>query len=187
MSIAIIPARGGSRRIPGKNIKEFHGKPIICYSIETAKESGLFESVIVSTDDHDIAEVAKACEAEVRWRSTEFCENGVGTQEVMAHELMGIAVHPDAIACCIYPCAPLLTCYELKQAFHIVSTLKAPYVFATTNNGKDAGQFYMGRSKTFVREISLSVPGVMAIVMDTIDINTPEDWEKAEALYESRK
>ena len=86
MNIAIIPARGGSKRIPRKNIKEFCGKPMIAWSIEAAKKSGLFEQIIVSTDDEEIAEVAKQWGAQVPFmRPAELSNDHIGTTEVIAH------------------------------------------------------------------------------------------------------
>ena len=86
MKIAVIPARGGSKRIPRKNIKEFCGKPMIAWSIETAKASGLFDHIIVSTDDAEIAEVAKQWGAEVPFiRPPELSNDYAGTTEVIVH------------------------------------------------------------------------------------------------------
>ena len=86
MNVAVIPARGGSKRIPRKNIKEFCGKPMIAWPIEVAKESGLFEQIIISTDDEEIAEVAKSYGAEVPFiRPNELSDDYTGTTEVIAH------------------------------------------------------------------------------------------------------
>ena len=86
MNIAIIPARGGSKRIPRKNVKEFCGKPMIAWSIEAAKESKLFDHIIVSTDDNEIAEVAKRFGASVPFmRPAELSNDHAGTTEVIAH------------------------------------------------------------------------------------------------------
>jgi N-acylneuraminate cytidylyltransferase len=86
MRLAVIPARGGSKRIPRKNIKVFHGKPMIAWSIETAKLSGLFDQIIVSTDDSEISEVAKQWGAEVPFvRPASLSGDHAGTTEVIAH------------------------------------------------------------------------------------------------------
>ena len=86
MKVAVIPARGGSKRIPHKNIKPFYGKPIIAWSIETAKASGLFDHIIVSTDDAEIAEVAKQRGAEVPFiRPDDISDDYVGTGTVVKH------------------------------------------------------------------------------------------------------
>lgn len=88
MKVAVIPARGGSKRIPLKNIKLFHGKPMIAYSIEAALSSGCFDKVIVSTDDHEIADVAKQFGAEVPFlRPAEISDDYATTMDVMAHAI----------------------------------------------------------------------------------------------------
>lgn len=118
-NIAIITARGGSKRIPRKNIKEFCGKPILAYSIEAALESGLFDTVMVSTDDAEIAEVAKKFGAEVPFFRSEKTSGDFATTndvllEVLAeYEKRG--EHFD-LACCIYPTAPFVTADKLKCA-----------------------------------------------------------------------
>ncbi len=97
-AIAIIPARGASKRIPRKNIKEFCGKPIIAYSIETALQSGLFDQVIVSTDDEEIADVAREYGADVPFmRPDELSDDFVGTDDVFLHALEWVKEHEKAI------------------------------------------------------------------------------------------
>ena len=190
MSIAIIPARGGSTRIPRKNIRPFHGKPIICYSIETAIAAG-FDVVVVSTDDDEIARIAVDAGASVQWRSSELCKDEVGTQEVMKEILLGLGRSRKEIACCIYPCAPLLDVRSIDMAMDIFNWRDMDYVFSVspTQSMKfvDAGQFYLGNVKSFIEERPLIQSRVALVITDTIDINTPEDWEKAEKMYESRK
>ena len=94
MNIAIIPARGGSKRIPRKNINEFCGKPMIAWSIEVAKASGLFDRIIVSTDDIEIVEVAKHWGAEVPFmRPSELSNDYAGTTEVVAHAIQWCLDH----------------------------------------------------------------------------------------------
>jgi len=110
-SICIIPARGGSKRIPRKNIKDFCGKPIIAYSIEVARQSGLFKKIVVSTDDEQIADVAKAYGAEVPFiRPSRLSDDIVGTSKVFLHALEWLEEHGISaeFACCIYATAPLL-------------------------------------------------------------------------------
>ena len=108
-NIAIIPARGGSKRIPRKNIKSFMGKPIIAYSIEAALQSGLFEEVMVSTDDDEIARIARECGAKVPFmRSAETSNDYAGTADVILevvkmYEMLG---NKFDTVCCIYPTAP---------------------------------------------------------------------------------
>ncbi len=118
--IAIIPARGGSKRIPRKNIKPFLGKPIIAYSIEVALESKLFDEVMVSTDDAEIAEVAKKYGAKVPFlRSKKNADDYATTAQVLLEVLeqysdSGLEFRQ---ACCIYPTAPLVSADSLKEAF----------------------------------------------------------------------
>lgn len=122
-NIAIITARGGSKRIPRKNIREFCGKPIICYSIEAAKEAGIFEEIMVSTDDAEIAEVAKSAGAKVPFfRSAENAGDYASTDDVImevlkAYREMGRQF--DAF-CCIYPTAPFLSAQRLRSAMELL-------------------------------------------------------------------
>lgn len=118
-AIAIITARGGSKRIPRKNIKVFCGKPIINYSIEAALQSGIFDEVMVSTDDEEIAEIAKKAGANVPfYRSAETSSDTATTADVLLevldeYEKMGRSFE---YGCCIYPTAPFVTARKLKEA-----------------------------------------------------------------------
>jgi len=119
-SLAIIPARGGSKRIPGKNIKNFLGKPIISYSIQQALESKLFDTVMVSTDSKEIAEVAEAYGASIPFlRSNENSDEFATTVDVLLEVLneykkKGISFD---IICCIYPTTPMIEFEVLKRAY----------------------------------------------------------------------
>lgn len=123
MNIAIITARGGSKRIPHKNRKEFCGKPIIEYSIEAAKQAGVFDVVMVSTDDNKIAEIAKNAGAEVPFmRSAETANDYATTADVLIEVLekykeRGIRYEN---ACCIYPTAPFVTGDKLRRAMDML-------------------------------------------------------------------
>ncbi len=120
MNVCIIPARGGSKRIPKKNIKEFLGKPIIAYPIEAALKSGLFERIVVSTDDSEIAEVAKNFGAEIPFmRPKELSDDFVGTTPVIAHAIRELEKGGADIkvACCVYATAVFLTPELLKKGF----------------------------------------------------------------------
>ena len=116
--LAVITARGGSKRIPRKNIKEFCGKPIIAYSIQAALESNVFEEVMVSTDDMEIAEIAKNLGAKVPFMRSQSTSGDMAmTHEVVLevlHEYEKIGRKFD-IACCIYPTAPFLTSKRLIE------------------------------------------------------------------------
>ena len=111
MNIAVIPARGGSKRIPRKNIKNFSGRPMIAWSIETAKNSNLFDHIIVSTDDEEIAGIATAWGAEVPFmRPSDLADDFAATVPVIAHAAkacISLGWEVDYV-CCIYPCTPLL-------------------------------------------------------------------------------
>lgn len=117
--LAIITARGGSKRIPKKNIREFCGKPILAYSIEAALESGLFDHVMVSTDSEEIAEIARKYGADVPFfRSETTSGDFATTNDVLAEVLEEYekrGMHFD-VACCIYPTAPFVTAEKLKTA-----------------------------------------------------------------------
>jgi len=119
-NLAIIPARGGSKRIPRKNVRDFLGKPIIAYSIETAFESGLFEEVMVSTDDDEIAEVAKKFGANVPFmRSKKNADDSATTVDVIYEVLQTYQQQGKNFenGCCIYPTAPLVKRTFLENAF----------------------------------------------------------------------
>lgn len=131
-SIAIITARGGSKRIPGKNIKDFLGKPIMAYSIETAFASGLFHEVMVSTDDEEIASVAKKYGAVVPFmRSSETSDDFSTTSEVLLEVLGRLRKeHKNySNACCIYPTAPFITSDSLQKGFDLLVDSKYDAVF----------------------------------------------------------
>ena len=126
--LAVIPARGGSKRIPHKNIKDFLGNPIIAYSIETALASGLFDDVIVSTDDEEIADVALSFGAKVPYlRDSRLADDFVGTYEVIYDVYKREIDSGRSIdgVCCIYATAPLLNVFHLKKAFESFVHLKA--------------------------------------------------------------
>ena len=119
-NICIIPARGGSKRIPRKNVKEFLGKPIIAYSIEAALKSGLFDEVMVSTDDQEIAEIAKQYGASVPFMRSEKTANDFATTKDVLDEVLAgyqkLGISFDAM-CCIYATAPLITAQDVKDAY----------------------------------------------------------------------
>lgn len=129
--IAIITARGGSKRIPGKNIKDFCGKPILAYSIEAAIKSDIFDTVMVSTDDAKIADIAKKYGAQVPFLRSDKTSNDYAStpdvvQEVLAeYEKLGETFD---ITCCIYPTAPFITPAKLKKAVELLITNDADSV-----------------------------------------------------------
>lgn len=132
MKIAVIPARGGSKRIPRKNIKPFCGKPMIAWSIEAARLSGLFERIIVSTDDAEIAEVSKQWGAEVPFmRPKELSNDYAGTTPVIAHATQWALDQGFDIeaVCCIYATAPLVQTDDLKLGWDTLNSGDWDYTF----------------------------------------------------------
>lgn len=223
-SVAIIPARGGSKRIPRKNLLPFDGVPMIVRSIRTALDSGLFEQVVVSTDDADIAELALAHGAQVPFlRPAELADDFTGTAAVIEHALQQLPAFD--YACCVYATAPLLQARFLRQGFELlqqhpdkafafsVCSFGFPVQRALTLDGQgaltalypefrntrsqdlpeafqDAGQFYWGRSEAWLRgEVLYSSASLPVIVPRHLvqDIDTLEDWKRAEYLYAALK
>jgi len=134
-TIAVIPARGGSKRIPRKNIKDFCGKPMIAWPIEAAMASGLFDQVIVSTDDAEIAAVAKRCGAEVPFlRPAELADDHAGTTEVIAHATRWALDQGRELraVCCIYATAPFIRVEDLKRGLEALESGAWAYAFAAT-------------------------------------------------------
>lgn len=222
MNIAIIPARGGSKRILRKNIKHFLGKPIIAYSIEVAVKSGLFDKVIVSTDDVEIAQIAQTYGAEVPFlRPETLSDDFTGTNDVVRHALnwfldQGMVVE---YACCIYATVPFLQTQYLQEGFKQLQRHNKSFAFSVTSFPSpiqramkieqggvsmfypehldtrsqdleeayhDAGQFYWGKAEAFLNHENLfsrcSYPVVLPREL-VQDIDTMEDWNKAELMY----
>tara|TARA_B100001057_G_scaffold500351_1_gene614927 strand:- start:1716 stop:2402 length:687 start_codon:yes stop_codon:yes gene_type:complete len=136
MKIAIIPARGGSRRIPKKNVKNFLGKPIIAYSIELAINCGLFDKVIVSTDSKEISKIAIKYGAQIPFlRPKELADDFTGTHEVIGHAIKSLEKNNYKIdyACCIYPTAPLIKKNDIIKGFKLLKKEKWDTVIAATS------------------------------------------------------
>jgi len=135
LNIAIIPARGGSKRIPQKNIKPFCGKPMIAWSIEAAKSAGIFDHIFISTDDSEIAEVALEYGAEVPFvRPQELSDDFSGTTAVIAHAtewVVNQGIDVSAV-CCIYATAPLIQAEDIKKGSEILETERWDYVFSAS-------------------------------------------------------
>lgn len=130
-NIAIITARGGSKRIPRKNIKLFCGKPVISYSIEAALASKLFETVMVSTDDEEIAAIARDCGAEVPFlRNSATSDDYATTSDVLLEVLQRYELYGQtfSVACCLYPTAPFVTAEKLRQAVMMLCSRDADTV-----------------------------------------------------------
>lgn len=190
-TICIIPARGGSTRIPFKNVKDFHGQPIISYSILNAREVGLFDRIIVSTDSNLVAEVAEDYGAEVYRRDPAYGHNDIGTQEVVAECLRNIQCEDMDLVCCLYATAPLMDMRDLCKG-HMVMTgwdgVTADFVMSVGYPPlQDAGQFYWGMAFSFLRGEPLIGLHTRLIHVDedrVCDINTMDDWNRALKLYE---
>lgn len=136
MPVAIIPARGGSKRIPRKNIKEFCGRPMIAWSIEAAKASNCFDRIIVSTDDQEIADVAHEWGAEVPFlRPATLSDDYSGTTPVMRHAIQWLAARENKVdfACCIYATAPFVSPKDLHAGWKLISRAACDYAFSVTS------------------------------------------------------
>jgi pseudaminic acid cytidylyltransferase len=193
--VAVIPARGGSQRIPLKNIRLFHGKPIIAYSINAAIDSKLFDRVIVSTDSEEIAAVARQYGAEIHWRISptksgyDLDWDNLGTQEVMRFVLEDLYQENPAsvngwIACCLYATAPMLLPRTLIESKAMLEKGDSHYVVPVATWLRDPGQFYMGQFAAFMNEIPLMHAKIKMIPENTeCDINTMDDWSRAEEMF----
>lgn len=148
MSICVIPARGGSKRIPRKNIKEFFGKPMIAWSIEAAKNSGIFSKILVSTDDDEITYIAKSFGAEVPFlRPKELADDYTPTGDVMCHACKWIMDQgfDTSIVCCLYPTAPFVKPSDFNKAFCEIKSGNWEYVFTV-------GEFSSSIFRSFTQE-----------------------------------
>ena len=137
MQLAVIPARGGSKRIPRKNIKEFHGKPMIAWSIQAALNSGCIDEVWVSTDDEEIAAIAQTYGAKVPFiRPAHLSDDFATTADVMQHAVQECQIQyqqlPDYV-CCLYATAPFVQQQDLLQGFELIQSKDLDYVFSATN------------------------------------------------------
>lgn len=179
-AVCIIPARGGSTRIPRKNIRPFYGRPIITYSIELAQSLGM--RVVVSTEDAEIAQVAREYDCEVRQRPFELAADDVGTHAVWKDALQAIGYKRGRTAC-LYPCAPLLD----AELFGLGLAMRN--VFALTVGAdplRDAGAGYWGEAREILRGAPLIQNDTRLIVLhpdDVVDINTEDDWRLAVSRY----
>ncbi len=223
MRLAVIPARGGSKRIPRKNIKMFCGKPIIAWSIEAAIESRCFDKIIVSTDDEEIAAVARQWGAEVPFmRPKELSDDYVGTIPVIRHAIEWFAEKSISFnhVCCIYATAPFVTAADIRNGLEALKESGSDYAFSVTSypfpiqraikiksDGRiemfqpehfstrsqdleeayhDAGQFYWGRSEAWIQELPIFSKHAVPVMLPrhrVQDIDTPEDWIRAEMMF----
>jgi pseudaminic acid cytidylyltransferase len=227
MKIAIIPARGGSKRIPRKNIKLFAGKPMLEYAIMVAKKSNLFDAVVVSSDDQEILNLATQLNVTPLLRPLELANDTTPTVPVIAHAIkMGMDNwnwQPSAV-CCIYPAVPFLQSEALVEGFTLLEQVSADYVFPLVmfptviqralrlaKDGKvsafseeyyryqdkctqdiepayhDAGQFYWGKPAAWLegKNIHLNSFAFTIPYWRVVDIDTPDDWVRAELIQQS--
>jgi pseudaminic acid cytidylyltransferase len=223
MTLAVIPARGGSKRIPRKNIRPFAGKPMIAFAIDAAISSGQFDHVVVSTDDPEIAEIARERGAEVPFlRPAELSDDFTPTVPVIAHAIktctgLGMATE---LVCCLYPGVPMIDPADLTAARERLAATGASYAFpvapfpaaiqralrrdketgaAQPFNPEyvntrtqdlepayfDAGQFYWGRRQAWLDGLNIHANGTTIVLPEwrVVDIDTPDDWARAELLY----
>ena len=225
MKIAVIPARGGSKRIPRKNIKLFCGKPMIAWSIEAVRASGLFDHIVVSTDDAEIAEIAMVHGAEVPFmRPAALSEDHTATSPVVAHAIEWYREHghmPDPV-CCIYATAPFVTAADLLRGLQTLTDTGSDFAFSVTSYAfpiqrairltnerrvemyqpenfntrsqdleeafHDAGQFYWGRAEAWLTGKPIFSTNAAPVILHrhrVQDIDTPEDWVRAEWMFKA--
>jgi pseudaminic acid cytidylyltransferase len=223
MRLAVIPARGGSKRIPRKNIKSFGGLPIIAWSINAALQSRCFDRIIVSTDDDEIAQVAQTYGAEAPFvRPPELSDDHIGTVPVISHAIAWQNANGQQVneACCIYATAPFVQPQDLQRGLRILQRSDCDYAFAVASfvfpiqravritpkqriemfqpeyfsarsqdleeAWHDAGQFYWGKSNAWLAMKPVFCSNAAPVILPRYrvqDIDTPEDWERAELLF----
>jgi N-acylneuraminate cytidylyltransferase len=224
IKLAVIPARGDSKRIPRKNVKQFLGRPIISWVLDAAQKSGCFDAVIVSTDDEEIAAVAREYGAETPFvRPPELSNDHVGIVPVVAHAANWYAQHrikPDFV-CCLFATAAFLKPSDLTSSLERLMACQMDYAFSVTEfpfpiqralritdedtvamfspehlNSRsqdledayhDAGQFYWGRHEAWINQKPLFSSASLAVKLPKVraqDIDTSDDWEMAEKLFQ---
>lgn len=225
MRLAVIPARGGSKRIPRKNIKPFSGLPMIAWSIRAAINSQCFDRIIVSTDDEEIARVAKQHGIEVPFvRPANLSDDHTGIIPVIAHAIGWQNHHGKAATqvCCLFATAPFVQADDLQRGLGVLNNTGADYAFSVTSYAfpiqrairitveqrvemfqpehfntrsqdlpeawHDAGQFYWGQAQAWLAAKPLFSQGAAPVPLPrhrVQDIDTPEDWERAEWLFKA--
>jgi pseudaminic acid cytidylyltransferase len=185
-AVAIIPAKGSSRRIPGKNLRTFHGQPILAYSIQAARASGLFSRVVVSTDDEAISEVAQTYGADVMMRGQKWCGDEVGPLDVARHTTT--LMRPVEFVCVLYATAPLMSISDLILGWRAVQRPGIHYSLSvgTVPFLHDAAQFFWCRSWALqerMPEFGDSTVMIPVHPSRDCDINEPKDWDQAVIMY----
>jgi len=223
MRLAVIPARGGSKRIPRKNVREFCGRPMITWSIEAARQSGCFDKIVVSTDDDEIAAVSVAKGAEVPFRRpANLSDDYTATSPVVAHAIQWCSdagITPEYV-CCLYATAPFVEPVDIVEGLRQLEGRDADFAFSVTRypfpiqravritgSGRvsmfqpehlltrsqdleeayhDAGQFYWGTAAAWLENRPVFSPNSSAVILPrhrVQDIDTPEDWQRAELMF----
>ena len=224
MKLAVIPARGGSKRIPRKNLKDFCGRPMLAWSVEAALDAGCFDRVVVSTDDEEIAAAARAAGAEVPFlRPADLSDDHTGTIPVVAHAAGACgAAGAEDLVCCIYATAPFVRAADLQDGLEVLIESGAEYALSVTSfpfpiqravrrtaGGRlemfepahletrsqdleeawhDAAQFYWGRARAWAAGTPLFSSHAAPVSLPrhrVQDIDTPEDWVRAELMFEA--
>lgn len=224
--LAVIPARGGSKRIPDKNIRDFCGLPMLVWSIRAAQQSHCFDRIIVSTDDEKIAEIAKAAGADVPFmRSEDLSDDHTGTTAVVKDAIEQLTAQGEhyETTCCIYATAPFIRPADLVSALQQLDS-NTDYVFSAAsfsfpvqralikNNDNsvrpmfaecigersqdleeaihDAGQFYWGKRQAWLAAKPVFSGNSKAFMLPRCrvqDIDTEEDWQRAELMMKALK
>ena len=221
MKLCVIPARGGSKRIPRKNIRPFAGRPMLTYAVDAAQQSCQFDAIVVSSDDEEILSLSEQLGAKPLLRPSVLADDFTSTVAVIAHAIevcQAWGWQPQA-ACCIYPTVPLLRGDDLIGAWEILQRSQADYVFPVAvfpsaiqralrldSSGRltpfypknessrtqdlepayyDAGQYYWGRLDAWLagRAIHSNGQGIVLPSWRVVDIDTADDWERAELIY----
>ena len=223
MRLCVIPARGGSKRIPRKNIKEFCGKPMIVWAIEAAIKSKCFDRIIVSTEDTEVASIAEMYGAEIPFmRPVELADDYAGTTAVIAHAIEWQKQNGETgdEVCCLYATAPFVEATDLQKGLDLLQLSGADYAFPVTSYAfpiqrairitenqrvemlqaehfntrsqdleevwHDAGQFYWGKASAWLDNKPIFSENTAAMVLPRYrvqDIDTEEDWLRAELLF----
>lgn len=221
MTVCVIPARGGSKRIPLKNIRVFAGKPMIAWSIVAAQDAGCFDRIIVSTDSDDIADVARQYGAEVPFTRDDTLSNDITpTVPVIADAIRRMDMGSDTPVCCLYATAPFARGKDLKSGLDVLLDEAPDFVVSVTTfafpiqralrksetgrvemfspqhaltrsqdleeSWHDAGQFYWAKARKWCApESSIFSADTFGVVLPRYrvqDIDTLEDWQRAEML-----
>ena len=222
-TLAIIPARGGSKRIPRKNIRPFAGVPMLARTIAILRAAAVFDRIVVSTDDDEIAEIALKAGAEVPFRRPpELANDMAGTVPVIQHAIRALEAPVAEHVCCVYPAAVLARPDDLREAHRMLVDSGADFVFTAAAFGHpiqralkrnadgscdmfwpeyretrsqdlepayhDAGQFYWGLRDAWLEQRPIFAGRSRMLVLPSYrvqDIDTPEDWDRAELIFRS--